>query len=197
LRADGTVVAWGNNAQGETNVPAGLSNVIAIAAGYDDNLALRSDGTVVVWGYNYSGETNVPTGLSNVVAIAAGGYHFLALRADGTVVAWGLNDYGDGTIPVGLSNVVAIAAGYGHSLALVGSGPPITQASLSNPFRSNATFSVSLPTQNGRVYALEFKNSLTNNSWMTLPLVAGNGSSQMLTDSTATNSQRFYRVHQW
>lgn len=34
LRTDGTVVAWGQNSSGQTNVPAGLSNVVAIAGGY-------------------------------------------------------------------------------------------------------------------------------------------------------------------
>jgi len=33
LRSDGTVVAWGDNRSGQTNVPPGLSNVVAIAAG--------------------------------------------------------------------------------------------------------------------------------------------------------------------
>ena len=44
LRSDGTVTAWGYNVQGETNVPAGLSNVVAIAAGSHHTLALKSDG---------------------------------------------------------------------------------------------------------------------------------------------------------
>jgi len=33
LRSNGTVVAWGLNSDGQTNVPAGLSNVVAVAAG--------------------------------------------------------------------------------------------------------------------------------------------------------------------
>ena len=33
----GTVVAWGDNSFGETNVPAGLSNVIAVGATYENN----------------------------------------------------------------------------------------------------------------------------------------------------------------
>ena len=33
LKADGTVVGWGYNADGETTIPAGLTNVVAIAAG--------------------------------------------------------------------------------------------------------------------------------------------------------------------
>ncbi len=197
LCADGTIAAWGNNAQGETNVPAGLSNVVAIAAGYDHNLALKADGTVVGWGLNDAGDISIPFGLSNVVAIACGAYHSLALRSDGTVVAWGINTYGETSVPVGLSNVVAIAAGDAHSMALVNNTPTTTQPSLTNLVRGDGIFSLSLPTQNGRVYALEFKNSLMDNAWTASPLIAGNGSSQTLTDLTATNSQRFYRVRQW
>jgi hypothetical protein len=187
----------GANSFGQTNVPAGLSNAVAIAAGNGHNLALRTDGTVVSWGYNQDGATDVPVGLSNVVAIAAGQGDSLALRGDGTVVAWGPNASGDTTIPAGLSNVVAIAAGVYFYLALVGDRPPITQTSLINPLHSNGIFSLSLPTQNGHVYRLEFKDSLADNSWMTSPLISGNGNLQTLTDSAATNSQRFYRVRQW
>jgi hypothetical protein len=80
LRSDGTVVAWGNNTYGQTNVPPGLSNVIAVAAGAWHSLALRADHTVVGWGANYGGQqTNPPVGLSNAVAIAAGGGMSLAL----------------------------------------------------------------------------------------------------------------------
>ena len=33
LKQDGTVVAWGNYQFGQTDVPLGLANVVAIAAG--------------------------------------------------------------------------------------------------------------------------------------------------------------------
>ena len=48
LRAEGTVVGWGN--QPYSTVPAGLNHVTAIAAGYSQALALRTNGTVVAWG---------------------------------------------------------------------------------------------------------------------------------------------------
>ncbi|MEI6395987.1 MAG: immunoglobulin domain-containing protein, partial [Verrucomicrobiota bacterium] len=117
-----SLAAWGDNYYGQTNIPAGLSNVVAVAGGSDHSLALRADGMVAAWGDNYYGQTNVPAGLTNVVAIAGGQEHSLALRADGTVAAWGWNSYGQTTIPAGLTNVVAIAAGYNHSLALRADG---------------------------------------------------------------------------
>ena len=82
-----SVVAWGANDFGQTNVPTGLSGVSAIAAGAGHTVALKADGSVVAWGWNSYGQTNVPTGLSGVSAIAAGGYHTVALKADGSVVA--------------------------------------------------------------------------------------------------------------
>ena len=113
---DGTVVAWGSNANGQTNVPAGLSNVVDIAAGIQHSMALMSNGTVVAWGGNSYEQTNVPAGLTNVIAIAAGGYHNLALTANNTVTAWGNNTQGQTTVPAGLSNVVAVAGGFNTAL---------------------------------------------------------------------------------
>ena len=117
-----TAVAWGYNADGETAVPPGLTNAVAIAGGGYHSLAVRSNGTVVAWGFNGSGETTVPPGLSNVMAVAGGGWHSLALQRNGTVVAWGDNQFGQTNVPSGLNNVVAIAGGYYHSLALQSNG---------------------------------------------------------------------------
>lgn len=115
------VLAWGSTGL----VPAGLSGVTAIAAGYSKTVALKNDGTVVAWGYSGNGQTTVPAGLSGVSAIAAGGYytgHTVALKSNGTVVAWGDDGYGLATVPAGLSGVIAIAAGYYHTVALKNDG---------------------------------------------------------------------------
>ena len=85
--ASTSVVAWGANRYGQTNVPAGLSGVTAIAVGGGHTVALKNDGTVVVWGDNTFGQTAVPAGLSDVTAIAGGNSHTVALKRDGTVVA--------------------------------------------------------------------------------------------------------------
>ena len=46
------VWVWGNNSNGQTNVPAGLSNVVAVATGARHCLALNADGTIIAWGKN-------------------------------------------------------------------------------------------------------------------------------------------------
>lgn len=197
LRADGTIFAWGLNADNRTNVPPDLTNVIALACGNNHTLALRTDGTVIAWGYNTSGQTNVPLDLTNAVAIAAGWDHSLALRADGTVIAWGDNTSGQTKIPPGLTNVVAIAAGQSFSLALVDDGPPVQRGLLVDPNWVGNAFHVSVVSENGRIYRLEYWDSLADGNWVGLPLVAGNGGRLTLTDPTASGSQRFYRVRRW
>ena len=168
LLADGTVMAWGENNEGELgngtptttgchciDTPApvsGLSNVVAISSGYAHNVALLANGTVMAWGFNGNGElgtgtvsttgcrcidTPVPvSGLSGVTAITGAGGGSLALLSDGTVRAWGRNSAGElgstpsstpqpTPVPVnGLSGVTALANGESGSttLALLGDG---------------------------------------------------------------------------
>ncbi|HYF37779.1 MAG TPA: FG-GAP-like repeat-containing protein, partial [Prosthecobacter sp.] len=115
----GKVVAWGFGSARE--VPAGLENVQAIAAGEAHALALTKDGNVVAWGANNSGQRIVPANLGPVKAIAAGGNHSMALLETGTVVAWGEN-HGDRAPPPGLNDAKAIADGYIYSAALRSNG---------------------------------------------------------------------------
>jgi alpha-tubulin suppressor-like RCC1 family protein len=121
LLSNGTVMAWGDNADGQLGdgstagsaVPVavkGLTGVTAIAAGSLFSLALLSNGTVMSWGSNLDGqlgddsETNsdvpVPVqGLTGVTAISAGGRFALALLSGQTVMSWGDNSndqLGDG-----------------------------------------------------------------------------------------------------
>lgn len=159
LLRNGTVVAWGYNAfgqlgdgktgyEGSSHVPvpvSGLSEVTAVAAGYNDSFALLRNGAVEAWGYNASGELGTgstaeanPTpapvsGLSEVTAIAAGlGGVATALLRNGTVMDWGYGQFGelgDGTtessdVPVAvsdLSGVVALPDG-GQTMALLSNG---------------------------------------------------------------------------
>lgn len=121
-RIPGKVIAWGQNSQSQSTVPSGLTDVISIAAGTYQSLALKTDGTVLSWGMNIPGQSSVPIGLTGVIAISGGVNHSLALKSDGTVVAWGYNYHGQSTIPTELEDVVAIASGFHHNLALKSDG---------------------------------------------------------------------------
>jgi alpha-tubulin suppressor-like RCC1 family protein len=78
---------------GNTDLPLGLTNVVAVSVG-SGNLALKADGTVVAWGWNgWDAQwTNGLSELTNVVAISAGYREWLALKADGTVTGGGCTD---------------------------------------------------------------------------------------------------------
>lgn len=118
----GLVAAWGANEAGQIHLPNGVTNIRAIAAGFDHSVGLRSDGTLVAWGLSNFGSVNIPPGLSNITAISAGGYHNLALNTDGRVVGWGDNQFGQSRVPANLTNIVALAAGGYYNLALKDDG---------------------------------------------------------------------------
>jgi len=126
LRADGTVLAWGDNRFGQTSVPQGLREVVAIAAGQGAKsahaLALSAGGTVAGWGDNTFDQATPPTGLTGVVAIAAGELHSLALTREGRLVAWGNSASPAGVVPENLAPANAIAAGANFNLALLTDG---------------------------------------------------------------------------
>lgn len=118
----GSVVAWGNSTYAQTNVPAGLTNVVQLSTWGLHSLALNSNGTVSAWGWNAYGQTTVPASLTNAARVAAGASFSAALRTNGSIIAWGNNSLGQTNIPVGLTNAVQIAAGSDHALALRSDG---------------------------------------------------------------------------
>ncbi|MEO5802808.1 MAG: hypothetical protein ABIR24_04705 [Verrucomicrobiota bacterium] len=74
ITTPGTVIAWGNNLNGQTTVPVtAQGGVNTIAAGFYHSLAVKN-GSVLAWGTNDYGQTTVPIlAQSGVIAIAAGG----------------------------------------------------------------------------------------------------------------------------
>jgi alpha-tubulin suppressor-like RCC1 family protein len=122
LKSDGTVFAWGDNMNGQCDVPAGLANVTEIAAGEFFSVALRSDRSIVAWGANDYGQRDLPSGLSGVTDISAGRGHVLALKNNGTVVGWGCDVFGQATVPTGLTAVKSILAAGNYSVAVKTNG---------------------------------------------------------------------------
>ena len=195
LESDGTVTGWGDNSLGELAIPAGLHDVVAVAAGAGQSMALQADGTVAAWGANGDGQCAAPPGLTNVVALAGGGAHSLALKSDGSAAAWGANWDGQCALAPDLSDVAGISAGAAHSLVLIESTLPDPR--LLNPTVRSNRFSALLQTLNRRHYALEYAASLTTSQWNGITTNAGNGALEILADPSATAPQRFYRMRQW
>jgi alpha-tubulin suppressor-like RCC1 family protein len=182
LRADGVVVAWSSSPPSTT----GMTNVVDISAGEFPLVALKADGKIVATGVS-------APGFSNSVAVAAGRYHAIALQANGTVTNW----TGTPTTPTGLTNVAIIASGQSHCLAIIGLGPQPAPFSFTNATLSSNKFSFSTPAQYGSLYSLEYKTSLTDLNWKSLPLNLAVSNSITLTDAATTNVTRFYRVRKW
>lgn len=116
VRGDGSVLAWGDNSQGQlgghgmasSGVPLavpGLERIVAVAAGADFAAALDSAGGVWTWGSNTVGQCGrvsrsaiappgLVGGLPPIAEVAAGRSHMLARDRAGGVWAWGSGDGG-------------------------------------------------------------------------------------------------------
>jgi hypothetical protein len=115
LRDDGTVVCWGDDADGQLRVLPGDRYVQVSAGGYH-SCALRDEGSIVCWGQSSDGQTTVPPG-ERFTQVSAGGYHSCALRDEGSIVCWGQSSDGQTTVPPGERFTQVSAGGY-HSCAL-------------------------------------------------------------------------------
>ncbi|HWB80872.1 MAG TPA: hypothetical protein VG755_38180, partial [Nannocystaceae bacterium] len=111
---DGTVRCWGGNIFGELGngtgldsttpvVAAGLTDIVALDAGYRTYVALRSNGTVYRWGPRWGAAGDpidttpqLVAGLSDIVAIGAEYKSTCAVRSDGRTFCWGDGVLGDG-----------------------------------------------------------------------------------------------------
>ena len=98
IRADGSVVTWGDPSSGGNSkaVQHQLQNVREIQANTRAFAALREDGSVVTWGHTKCGgcSQHVQRQLHDVRHMQASSEAFAAIKADGSVVAWGDTDSG-------------------------------------------------------------------------------------------------------
>jgi secreted trypsin-like serine protease len=182
LKSDGTVVAWGDNECGQTNVPSGLTNVVAIAGGGDHSLALKADGAVVAWGAGTTnsgsepnvGQSIVPAGLTNVVAIGGGNDCSLALvnlppmNAPPVIT----------TQPTGCTNVVGTTATF-----------------LSNPHFSEAgQFTFSVGGDPNAVFDILVSTNLAVADWSLLSTFTNITGNDTITLPVVNDSAAFYRL---
>ena len=126
LKADGTVVAVGENEKGQCNV-SGWTDIVAVSAGSYHTVGLKSDGTVVAVGHNGDGQCDV-SGWTDIVAVSAGEDHTVGLKADGTVVAVGSNYYGQCNVS-GWTDIVAVSAGDYYTVGLKADGTVVAMGS--------------------------------------------------------------------
>ncbi|MDH5491930.1 MAG: MopE-related protein, partial [Myxococcales bacterium] len=151
LRTTGEVLCWGRNDVGQLGTGssgspalspvsvAGLSDIVALAAGDYHTCAVAASGLIRCWGLNGWGQLGngdsvssaspVPVSLlSDATGITGGGNFSCALQASGSVQCWGQNgngQLGDGgtlnsLVPVvvsGLADAVQVSAGGTHACA--------------------------------------------------------------------------------
>jgi alpha-tubulin suppressor-like RCC1 family protein len=117
LCSDGTLAAWGWNADGQLGINSKTNSTVPVPVYQDGTLAGRS-----------------------IVAMSAGIGHSLVLCSDGTLAAWGDNSYGQlgnndnsrtgklTPVPVDRSGllagktITAVTAGFSHNLAMCSDG---------------------------------------------------------------------------
>jgi alpha-tubulin suppressor-like RCC1 family protein len=138
VRANGTLWAWGDNAQGllgdntivsrssPVSVAGGFTNWVQVSGGRFHSLGVRANGTLWAWGNNGSGRlgdntvvsksspVSVVGGFTDWIQASAGVNHSLAVRANGTLWAWGSNgsgQLGDNTI-ASKNSPVSVVGGF-------------------------------------------------------------------------------------
>jgi uncharacterized repeat protein (TIGR02543 family) len=119
IRPDGTVVATGNNDDGQCNVD-GWTNILHVAAGFSHTVGLEEGGTVVATGNNDDGQCNVG-GWTDISLVVAGDWHTVGLKNDGTVVATGKSDQGQCDV-LGWAGIQQVASGGTHTVGLESGG---------------------------------------------------------------------------
>jgi len=122
IRNDGTLWAWGNNANGQVgngtttlqSVPVQIGTAInwnQVATGGFHTIGSRTNGALWAWGYNFTGQLGDGTTTQRTAPVrsgtasdwnyvAAGGSQTFAIRNNGSLWAWGRNangQIGDGT----------------------------------------------------------------------------------------------------
>ncbi len=116
LKSDGTIWAWGNNANGQLGIGNTTSKTLPVQIGTDTDwktidagsfhvLAIKNNGTLWSWGFNSYGQIGNGTTTTdahspvqigtdtNWAKVSAGFAQSFAIKSDSTLWAWGYNQY--------------------------------------------------------------------------------------------------------
>lgn len=127
LKKDGTVIAVGENHDGQCDV-SDWTNIIAIDACGAQTIGLCQDGTVRITGAYTDGDCSVES-WTDIVAVAAGGSHFLGLKSDGTVLQTVSKKVTYVTIEETWTDIVSISANYDGAYGVKRDGTCISTTS--------------------------------------------------------------------
>lgn len=106
---NGEIIAWGNNALGQTTPPANLTGVSKLVAGFGHSSALLQDGSVVNWGDPLG---DPPADLESASDLAAGFQFSCAVTGpENGVTCWGNNDAGQLYVPADLAGAASVHCG--------------------------------------------------------------------------------------
>ena len=170
----GMVAAWGDDIYGECDRPVTLTNVMALAAGLYNSVAVQDNGTIIQWGNYWTGTNVVPVGApptnSNLVAVAAGIDDTIGLKSDGTVLQWGLSgSLATNNFPTNLFGAKAISAGWYRNLALLTNGSIVDWGSFAPLFNLNQRVPADLTNATaiacGAYHCLAVRGNGTVESW--------------------------------
>ncbi|KAF5269297.1 hypothetical protein FQR65_LT02598 [Abscondita terminalis] len=117
LKADGTVLTWGDNKYGQLGLSLDVPNSLVpnvvlvddslkeVKAGWTHSAALTKNGEVYIWGRNSYGQLGSPKGdiskpekltqLKDIELLSLGSEHCLALNKEGQLYSWGWNEHGN------------------------------------------------------------------------------------------------------
>jgi len=115
LMSDGSVVAWGRNQFGQTQIPTSTKGIDVVAMN-GNTVVLQPNGQVVVFGTVSAGQDDIPDALFQ--RIGAGSYHVIGVTTTGKIMAWGLNGDGQTVSPSDLLIPFQVAGGMDFSVAL-------------------------------------------------------------------------------
>ncbi|VVH64055.1 hypothetical protein BSPWISOX_2548 [uncultured Gammaproteobacteria bacterium] len=122
VKADGSIMAWGNSHTGGTGAPSG-SGYTKIYSNRGAFAALKADGSITAWGGSHTGGAGAPFG-RGYTEIYSTSQAFAALKANGSIKAWGSSNAGGTGAPSG-SGYTKIYSN-GHAFAALKADGSIT-----------------------------------------------------------------------